>query len=138
MTEKMPTAYQSNTIEKKRAMISAMEQCLGIVKDATKIADVTYQAHQKWMKEDNDYAYEIKLIQEHCIDLVELKLFELIRGVNRQVVTNKGDIVVIKEPPHAGAVMFYLKTKAKHRGYVERTEITGDEGRPIIHIAANI
>jgi hypothetical protein len=29
------------------------------------------------------------------------------------------------------AVMFFLRTQAKERGYVERTELTGQEGRPI-------
>jgi hypothetical protein len=29
------------------------------------------------------------------------------------------------------AVMFFLRTQAKSRGYVERTEVTGQDGRPI-------
>lgn len=34
------------------------------------------------------------------------------------------------------AVCFYLKCKGKHRGYVERTEVTGRDGGPIEHSAA--
>ena len=32
----------------------------------------------------------------------------------------------------AWAVCFFLKTQAKHRGYIERAEITGAEGSPIV------
>lgn len=35
----------------------------------------------------------------------------------------------------AWAVCFYLKCKGKHRGYVERTEVTGRDGGPIEHSA---
>jgi len=36
------------------------------------------------------------------------------------------------------AVCFYLKCKGKHRGYVERSEITGADGKPILSPAADV
>ena len=30
------------------------------------------------------------------------------------------------------SILFYLKTQAKHRGYVERTEVTGANGNSIV------
>lgn len=34
---------------------------------------------------------------------------------------------------NVAAIIFYLKTRAKNRGYVERTEVTGADGGPIKH-----
>lgn len=34
------------------------------------------------------------------------------------------------------ALIFYLKCKAKHRGYVERQELTGAEGAPLTQLVS--
>lgn len=52
-------------------------------------------------------------INESTIDFVEGKLLSEIR---------KGNIT---------AIIFFLKTKAKHRGYIERQEVSGADGREI-------
>lgn len=51
-------------------------------------------------------------VDETTLDFVESKLLELLV---------KGDKT---------AIIFYLKCKGKHRGYVERSEITGKDGAP--------
>jgi hypothetical protein len=51
--------------------------------------------------------------RETQTDHVESKLFDQI---------NQGNIT---------AIIFYLKTQAKHRGYIERQELTGADGGPI-------
>ena len=56
----------------------------------------------------------VEEIVEETLDLAETQLFKALR---------EGNLT---------AVLFYLKTKGKHRGYVERTEISGSkEGSPI-------
>jgi len=54
-----------------------------------------------------------KEIVEAAIDTAEDQLLKLVRRGN------------------VAAVIFLLKTKAKHRGYVERQEISGPEGGPV-------
>ena len=59
-----------------------------------------------WYKLREDFAQEIDNIKEAVIDSVEDKLFEKIQA---------GDIT---------AIIFFLKTRAKHRGYTEKYEVT--------------
>lgn len=124
--------------DKKQAMINALSQTLGIVTQAVKICGISSRTHHTWTKEDEEYAFAVQEITDLAIDFAEKKLFELIDGAEKEVVTQNGKVVTIKEAPNTSATIFYLKTKGKKRGYIERQEITGEEGRPIIHIAGNI
>ena len=90
---------------KKRAMIEAMTKCLCIVTDACKEAEISRQTHYRWMKEDEEYRAEIESLSDMVIDFAESKLCKQI---------DKGDTT---------AIIFYLKTKGKKRGYIERQEI---------------
>ena len=52
--------------------------------------------------------------RESMIDIAEGRLYQNI---------NSGDNT---------AIIFFLKTQAKHRGYIERHEVTGADGRAIV------
>jgi len=101
-------------------MIEAMKKSLGIVSTACAEVGINRCTHYEWLKNDEQYKEEIDAISESVIDFAESKLHQLING---------GDVA---------STIFYLKTKGKKRGFVERTELTGNEGQPIIHIAANL
>lgn len=90
----------------KKAMIGAMKQSLGIVSDACKIADICRQQHYTWLKEDTEYKQAIEDISEEAIDFAETALKKKIES---------GDTT---------AIIFYLKTKGKSRGYVEKAELS--------------
>ena len=94
------------------------------------MAGIARTTHYKWLQEDSDYKSEFEELADQALDFVESKLFELIEGANRQVVTSEG-IKTIKEPPNTAAVIFYLKTKGKKRGYIERSSMDKYELQPI-------
>ena len=75
---------------------------------------MTRQSYYNWMENDPAFAEEVEAIRQEQIDTVESALLNKIEG---------GDTT---------AVIFYLKTKGKERGYSERTELTGRDGKDLI------
>jgi hypothetical protein len=116
----------------KKAMIEALEKSLGIVTTACKSVDIARQTHYEWMREDPEYKEQVDSIVDIAIDFAESQLNQLIQGARHQVVTNKGDIVEIKDAPNPTSIIFFLKTKGKKRGYVETTETIVSE-KPIFN-----
>ena len=97
---------------KKESMLKALEKSLGIVNNACKIVGVHRSTYYKWMKEDQEFAKEVEDIANVALDFAESQLYKQISDSS------------------VAATIFYLKTKGKHRGYVERQEITGADGMP--------
>ena len=97
---------------KKESMLKALEKSLGVVNSACKIADVPRSTFYKWMKEDQEFAKEVEDIANVALDFAESQLY-------KQIASNS-----------TAATIFYLKTKGKKRGYIERQEITGADGMP--------
>ena len=110
----------SATETRKKAMIQALEKSLGVVTTAARQVGIERTTHYVWMKEDEEYKQAVQSIEDIALDFVETKLHTLIQNED------------------TAATIFYLKTKGKKRGYIERQELTGSEGAPIIHIAGNL
>ena len=85
-------------------MLEAMRASLGIVSEAAEMADIARATHYEWMKEDPEYRAEIESISDMAIDFAESALKKKIES---------GDTT---------AIIFYLKTKGKRRGYIEKIE----------------
>ena len=107
----------------KKAMLDALEKSLGIVTTAAKSVGIDRSTHYEWLKTDEDYKFKVESISEMAIDFAESQLNQLMQGAMHEVVSNKGDIVTIQDAPNPTSIIFYLKTKGKHRGYVEKTEV---------------
>jgi hypothetical protein len=94
---------QNSTL--KKAMIEALEKSLGVVTTACKSVGIDRGSHYNWLKTDEDYKAEVESIEDIAIDFAESQLHKQIKDGNHT------------------STIFYLKTKAKKRGYIERQEI---------------
>jgi hypothetical protein len=105
-------ATSGNILKKK--MLAALVKSLGVVSQACKTAKIDRVTHYKWLKKDPAYAQQVKDIEDVAIDFAETNLHKKIKA---------GDTT---------ATIFYLKTKGKGRGYIERQELTGADGANLL------
>lgn len=92
----------NRTVERQNCMLAALGKHFGIVQRAAKAAGIEAEEHYHWLKADEQYKKAVHKAFEQVTDTVEGKLFDLIE---------KGNIT---------AVIFYLKTRGKNRGYAQR------------------
>jgi len=90
--------------------IAAIHNSRGLLTHAADALGVTRGAIYQAAKKHPEIQKAIEDARERTTDLAVGKLFQKI---------NEGDNT---------AILFYLKTQAKKRGYVERQEVTGAEG----------
>jgi len=95
----------TNSDINKKAMINALEKSLGIVTSACKAVGISRETHYRWMREDEEYNESVKSIEDIALDFAESQLHKQIRD---------GEV---------SSTIFFLKTKGKRRGYIERQEI---------------
>lgn len=98
-------ATKNNKDIQKENMLNALEHSLGVVKTACDKTGIHRSTHYRWCEEDEDYAKAVDMVQGIAVDFAETKLFKNI---------DKG-----KE----ASIIFFLKTRGKKRGYVEKTEV---------------
>ena len=91
--------------KKKEAFIEAYKRLSGNISASCKAVDVPRRTYYNWMK-DEEFRQDIESAYEQTIDWVESKLLKQIDSNN------------------ITAIIFYLKTKGKSRGYVETQDIT--------------
>lgn len=97
---------KSDTI-KKKAMIDALVKALGIVTLACKEVGIARQTHYAWYNEDEDYKAAVDDVLDVALDFAESMLHKQIQDKDTT------------------ATIFYLKTKGKKRGYIEKVEFDG-------------
>ncbi len=94
----------------KKKMLEALEKSLGIVTTAAKAAGIDRTVHYDWLRNDPEYKTAVESLSDMTLDFAESQLHKQIKEGNTT------------------ATIFYLKTKGKKRGYVERTEVVHETG----------
>ena len=105
---------------KKEAMLQALENSLGVVTVACKQTETPRRTYYKWLKEDEEFAKAVKEIENIALDFGESQLHKQIGDGN------------------TSATIFFLKTKGKKRGYVEKSELDLTSGEEPIKINVKI
>jgi len=109
----------------KERLLEALEKSLGVVTTACKKVSVDRSTFYKYLNEDEDFANAVKELDNVALDFAESQLHKQIQdGVPTSTI-------------------FYLKTKGKKRGYIERQEhdhtTQGDKIQPtIINLGSGI
>ena len=105
----------TNLTGNKREFLEALKRCAGNVSEAMRQVHISRTTHYEWLNTDPEYAAAVDAIKESLIDRAESAL---------QTLITEGNVP---------AVLFFLKTQGKKRGYVERTETdVTSGGQPIV------
>ena len=105
---------QENKEKKKVEFLEEFSKKANNVSATCKAIGIERPTFYNWLKDDVDFRLKVENAEEGDIDMAESALKKQILG---------GNIT---------AIIFYLKTKGKSRGYVERQEITGKDGVDIV------
>ncbi len=90
---------------RKKTVLAALKKHLGVVTPACEAAGVDRSTFYKWLKADPDFKEEYESLESVALDFAESQLLKNISN------------------GHEASVIFYLKTKGKKRGYIERSEV---------------
>ncbi len=111
--EQYAATIEERKAKEKAQFLEALRLKFGNTTEACKAVGIARQTPYSWRGEDGAFAAEWDAIIEGLKDFAESKLLlNISRG---------------KE----ASIFFFLKCRAKDRGYVERSEITGKDGGPI-------
>lgn len=104
--KKKPLGIRAKQVAaRKTKVLKALEASLGIVTKACKNAGLDRSTFYKYINEDDEFAAKVQDIEDVALDFVEDKLLTNIKNYDTT------------------ATIFYLKTKGKRRGYVEKIEV---------------
>jgi hypothetical protein len=131
-----------HTAQQKRTLLEELRKTLGVVETACQRTKIGRTTHYRWLKTDKKYAAEVAEIENIGLDFGETQLHKLMQGYSvpdskvflvehteikgGKAVTTKKPLVVpiVKHHgPDASAVIFFLKSKGKLRGYIEKTQV---------------
>lgn len=97
----------SKLTKEQNRFLKALVECEGHISNACKKVGIARNTHYQWMNgtiqsdRSDEYKKEVEAIQEAVIDDVEYELMNQIKSGN------------------STSTIFFLKTRAKHRGYTE-------------------
>ncbi len=101
----MAMARANKIQQHKKALLEALEKSLGVVTTACKAVGVDRTTFYKYVNEDPAFKQAVDDVENIALDFAESQL-------HRQI--QNGEV---------SSTIFYLKTKGKRRGYIEKQEL---------------
>ncbi len=95
-----------NTDGRKQKFLEALAAASGNKSTACENCKIGRRTVYEWIDADEEFAKSVDEVSEGVIDFVEDKLHTLIKDNN------------------VAAIIFFLKTRAKHRGYTESSDMS--------------
>ena len=92
----------AKTNKDKDRLLRCLKDSMGIITTACEAAKCSRYYYYKLIEEDPEFKKEVEQIAESAIDMAELSLLKQIKSGNTT------------------ATLFYLKTKGRERGYIEK------------------
>lgn len=102
--------------EKRKLFLKAFERTAGNISQSCKAINIDRGTYYNWIGRNQKFAREVEAVKQSLVDLTESKLMELINEKNPT------------------AIIFYLKTQGKDRGYIEQSKVEMEisEIKPIL------
>lgn len=98
---------------RKNVFLEKMKANLGNISQSCAELGIARDCYYRWLKEDPEFAQKMEDVIEESVDFAESCLKQQMRQGNTT------------------AIIFYLKTRGKHRGYVESQKIIAEGGMHI-------
>lgn len=99
---------QAQKAQLKKSFLEALEKSLGVITDACRKSKIPRRTVYNWIRDDPEFSASVRDVESIALDFAESSLFKQIKDGNTT------------------ATIFYLKTKGKARGYIERSEYAVD------------
>jgi len=92
-------------VQHKEALVEALEQSLGVITTACLKVGVSRDTFYRYMRTDEGFALRVKELENVALDFAESQLFKNIKDGKE------------------ASVIFFLKTKGRGRGYIEKSNV---------------
>lgn len=96
------------------------------VEQALVHAEISRGTFYGWLKADRGFLHKIQQAQNNFVIKSKAIVLDQLHERKRKVITNKGQVVTITDPPNADMALEVLKLREKHR-YSPRIEVMDED-----------
>jgi hypothetical protein len=104
-------------VTQKEAMLKALSENYGLVKQSAEKAGITRKTHYKWLEEDSEYRDAVELMKENNLDIAEYALMKMVEGLK-----------------DASMIKWFLETHGASRGYGKKVGEDPGNGSAYVEI----